>query len=623
MFKNHSLGFLFFLVAILSNSLFGQKKDPQIITSSEPRFSHQYSYLHENKYHFIDTLFDNLKEYHKWNNANSDLFEFSPIGSMGTALNPLSLNQSSNLWTYYNFKAYDSYFLKQNQIKYYNVKSPLTQANYWMGYDVGQKFQIYHSQNITKDWNFLIDYARLNDLGFYTNNLSKQVSFLATSSYKSPNSRYKAYFNFINQNLHVEENGGIAADSVFEQNLQSIRSLLLVNLQLDNRSMRNRELFFNHEFKFNRSVKDSLDSTKSSNSLWIGHDFTFSRRSDTYRGLVNSGYYTNYFNGTDSYLDSSFYTSYTNSLYLKTILESLNDFELKLGAKNLIYSYGTDSYLTNGTALGIFGQLYGRIGRFQIRSNLDYILSGSLRESLDFSSSGSLRVFKSAKATLSYKLNSRNPDFYYQANYSDNFIWNNDLRKINSNELRLDLFWNKENGLRISNTTIGNFTYYDEQINPKQHGALLNLVKLELYQNFKFWDFLHFDNRLLYQVVDKAGEDVLPLPKILTRNSVYFEFSLFKKALKCLVGGELKYFSKYNSPSYIPAIGDFAVKNEGEIGNYPFVDVFANFKISSAVVFFKFEHVNQGLNSYSYYASHHYPFPDRIFRVGISWRFFN
>lgn len=626
MLKYHPLGLIFILFIFFGNDLLGQTRDPQDLKANQPIFSHQYSYHSDDGYYFIDTLFDNLHQYHKWNNANKDLFHFSSIGSMGMALNSLAFKKETKLWSYYDFKGYNSYFLEQDQIKYYNVKSPLTHANYWMGYDVGQKFQIYHTQNITENWNFLIDYSRLNDLGPYTNNLTKQVNFLVTSKYQSENGKYQAYFNFFNQNLHIEENGGISNDSIFEQNLESNRNLLLVNLNNDNRSMRNREFFLNQEINFSRSANDSsgtVDSVKSNNSLWFGHDFTYSRRSDTYRGSANDGYYSNYYNGITTYLDSSYYTSYTNTVYLRTKLESFNDFELKVGAKNIVYSYGTDGFFINGSALGLVSELYGRLGSFQIKSNLDYILTGNLRESLDFNSSGVLKLFKTGSASVSYNLNSRYPNFFQQVNYSDNFIWNNDLRKVNTNELSFGLTWKRRNGIKISTTTIGNFTYYDLEALPKQHNTLLNLLKIELDQNFSFWKFLHFDNKFIYQLVDKKGGEVMPLPKIVGRNSLYFEFPLFYNALKCLVGTEVKYFSKYNTPSYIPAIGDFAVQNEREIGDYPIFDVFANFKISSATVFFKFEHVNQGLNSYSYYAAPHYPFPDRIFRVGISWRFFN
>ncbi len=623
MLKNHSLGFLLFLFCSLSIPSQAQNIDPHNLESKKPIFSHQYTFLNDDSYYFIDTLFDNLKEYHKWNNANADLFSYSAIGSMGTALNQLTLNRSTDLWSYYNFKGYNSYFLEQDQIKYYNVKSALTQANYWMGYDVGQRFQIFHTQNINDNWNFLIDYSRLNDLGFYNNNLSKEVSFLASSTYESNNGQYKIKFNFFNQNLNVEENGGISQDSVFESNLESNRTLFLINLDQDNRTMRNRELFVNHELNVNLYNGDSLQKDSLNNNLWLGHDFKYSRRSDTYRGVNNGDYYENYFGSTTNYLDSSFFNSFVNSVYLRTNLESWNDFKLKVGAKNIIYNYGTDGFEINDGAFGLIGTLFGQLGRFQIQSNLDYILSGNLRESLDLNVSGQLNMFKAGKAEVSYNLNSRYPNLFKQVNYSDNYIWNNDLRKVNSNELAFRFNWKKANGLEISNTTISNFTYYDETFRPEQHQSLLNLLKFEVKQNFLFGNLLHFDNRIIYQLVNNEAKDVLPLPEIVSRNALYFQFRLFNNALKCLVGGEVKYFSKYYSPTYSPALGDFIVKREKEIGNYPVFDVFANFKISSAIVFFKFEHVNQGLNSYSYYAAPHYPFPDRIFRVGISWRFFN
>jgi hypothetical protein len=145
---------------------------------------------------------------------------------------------------------------------------------------------------------------------------------------------------------------------------------------------------------------------------------------------------------------------------------------------------------------------------------------------------------------------------------------------------------------------------------------------LELRQDFKFWNFLHFDNRITYQV-PLDGEEVLPLPELVSRNSLYFQFKLFKGVLGCLVGAEMNYFSEYNSPSYSPALGRFYVANEYPIGNFPVLDLFAQFKLSRAIIFLKLENSTEGITPYNYFAAPHFPLNDRVFRFGVNWRFFN
>ena len=150
----------------------------------------------------------------------------------------------------------------------------------------------------------------------------------------------------------------------------------------------------------------------------------------------------------------------------------------------------------------------------------------------------------------------------------------------------------------------------------------MNYVKVEVDQNFKFWrGFVNLDSRITYQEV-LEGSTVLPLPRLITRNALYFNFRILK-TLKVSTGGEMKYFTSYKSRSYIPALGLFSLEGSSTIGNYPLVDLFFNVKIKKATVFLKIEHGNQGLMGYDYFAGPRYPFPDRVIRLGLTWRFFN
>ena len=46
-------------------------------------------------------------------------------------------------------------------------------------------------------------------------------------------------------------------------------------------------------------------------------------------------------------------------------------------------------------------------------------------------------------------------------------------------------------------------------------------------------------------------------------------------------------------------------------------------KIKNARVFLKMEHVNSGLMGRTYYAAPHKPYTDRIFKIGINWKFYD
>jgi outer membrane receptor protein involved in Fe transport len=73
----------------------------------------------------------------------------------------------------------------------------------------------------------------------------------------------------------------------------------------------------------------------------------------------------------------------------------------------------------------------------------------------------------------------------------------------------------------------------------------------------------------------------------------------------------------------MPATGQFYLQDEKEIGNYAYVDVFANFRIKTFRLFLKLEHLNAGFTERVYYTVPHYPMPGRTFKFGISWQFLN
>ena len=58
-----------------------------------------------------------------------------------------------------------------------------------------------------------------------------------------------------------------------------------------------------------------------------------------------------------------------------------------------------------------------------------------------------------------------------------------------------------------------------------------------------------------------------------------------------------------------------------KLGNYPWVNVYANFHLKNCRFYIMMSHVNCG--SGHYFMVPHYPTNQRVFRFGISWNFFN
>ena len=97
----------------------------------------------------------------------------------------------------------------------------------------------------------------------------------------------------------------------------------------------------------------------------------------------------------------------------------------------------------------------------------------------------------------------------------------------------------------------------------------------------------------------------------------------FKRVLTVQIGFDLRYNTSYYVDAFMPATGLYYNQEEREYGNYPYFDFFVNMKLKRARMFFKMDHINKGLNGNQYYTVLDHPMNPRVFRFGLSWRFYN
>jgi hypothetical protein len=117
-----------------------------------------------------------------------------------------------------------------------------------------------------------------------------------------------------------------------------------------------------------------------------------------------------------------------------------------------------------------------------------------------------------------------------------------------------------------------------------------------------------------------SGNDIR-VPMFMGKGTVYYQNDLFKKKLRLQIGVETSYSTSYFGNAYNPALSEFHIQNEQQIGNYPFIDVFLNIRVKKLRAFFKIEHLNAGWIGYTYYQVPHYPANDLAWKFGINWAF--
>ena len=154
---------------------------------------------------------------------------------------------------------------------------------------------------------------------------------------------------------------------------------------------------------------------------------------------------------------------------------------------------------------------------------------------------------------------------------------------------------------------------------PAQHGGSVQVLTARLQQNLS-WRALHWDNTLTFQ--KSADESVIPLPKFVVYSNLYAIFRI--ATLRIQLGIDCDWYTKYYAPNYQPATMSFAVQREVKIGNYPFMNLYANMHLGKVRFYVMMSHINQGIiGGNNWFSMPHYPLNPRRFQIGLSVDFAN
>ena len=230
-----------------------------------------------------------------------------------------------------------------------------------------------------------------------------------------------------------------------------------------------------------------------------------------------------------------------------------------------------------------------------------------------------------------------NPTFFERRYHSKHFWWDNgSLEQTTRTRLEGVFSYDKTNTrLRVAIEELQNYTYFSMGYTTttagrtgiyarlNQQTSNINVLTAQLDQKLAFGP-LHWDNILTYQ--STSNEEVLPLPSFNVFSNLYFRF-IVARVLRVELGGSATYFTKYNAPDYCPQVSQFAVQENPssrvEIGNFPFVDLYANLHLKHARFFFMMANVTGESGNRMTFLAPHYPVNRSTFHMGVSWNFFN
>lgn len=204
---------------------------------------------------------------------------------------------------------------------------------------------------------------------------------------------------------------------------------------------------------------------------------------------------------------------------------------------------------------------------------------------------------------------------YLMRNYlSNHFIWQNDFGK----ERRFNVGGSltvPRTGTHISAQVenIQNYVYFNNLFLPAQHSGSVQVFSARLKQDIRFRAF-NWENTITYQT--SSNDEVISLPSLAVYSNMYLKFKI--ATLFVQFGVDCDYYTNYYAPKYQPATASFANQHEMKLGNYPFMNLYANLKLSKTRFFVMFSHINQGWFSNNYFSLPNYPLNPRRLQIGLS-----
>jgi hypothetical protein len=591
----------------------------------------------------VDTSLTIQKEY-RVNYLRRDNFGLLPFSNEGQTYNILDYGLIQfNPFPEFGFTAKHAAYMGVNDINYYHVATPYTDLLYRSVLGQGQLLDAFITMNTSENLNLFVGYKGLRSVGKYINALSSNGNFRIGGSYNTTDKRYILKLHFTGQDFTNDENGGITDTSLFEsgEDPYTQRERLAVYFNNARSVLKGNRYFIDHTFRLNKSNPNSLvlhhqfnyeneffQFTQPSANARLGSAYT-STISDKTRynkmyNLVGAAYSNETVGTIEFYLEDYNY----NYFYKSVILDSAGGIATPNAINDRIDTYGArytyQKGKWNGTAL-----LSNSITD-QSLANTDV----QVRYTFDENTVVTARYQNMNKLPnlnyILYQSDYRNYNWYHAAGTSDAFT----NEKINNFEFGAKTKWVN---VSAQYSILNDHLYFSDdyvrpedapedavnvlQVTPKQYGNTINYLSVKASREFRWWK-LALDNTVLYQNVQQT-DNILNVPELVTRNTLYYTDYWFKKALLVQTGFTFQYFTKYHANDYNPLIGEFYVQDKKQIGGFPLIDFFFNMKIQEFQLFLKAEHVNSGFTGYDFYSAPNYPYRDFTVRFGITWNFFS
>lgn len=574
----------------------------------------------------FDTAFDIERSYIVTQYNKQDNFGKIQYANIGAGFQNLvyETNPEKNLSLLPENKSF--YILGENDINYYDVKTPTTIFFYNNAMKNGGQLHTTYTQNIGKNFNFAIEYMGLRSQGFYQNSLAASNNTIFSGHYISKNQKYEAYAYFIHQNVNNQESGGISDLDVFLSgdsrfnNRQNIQT----NLSGVESQFSYRRYYFSQEFS---PFDPSKYPFKLRHTIFHqGNKYYFSENSANI--FFDSETIPNF-----PLTNKKFSTNLSNTFSLVWDNEK---FKLDAGFRHQYITFGNKNAFPLLQIPGFFKeQRFGAIGnlrikllnKIQLKSFLE-ISKGSefgnyvkTTNQLDFEPIKDYFVegrlnFQSAYPSFNYLVNSSqysNYNFYFQNP-------NNETVTQIGGTLKSSKWFDTQ--LFIDYFRIDNYTYFDSSAKPEQSLSSLNITQIGGETTLKYRHF-NLNAKILFQKA-LTNSDLFPMPDFIGRINLFWQGKAFQNAAELQSGIKLYYFTKFASKEFSPILNEYILPGSDSysIGGKPIADVYFNMKVKRMFFYIEAQHLNETFMQNKSFAAPYYPIYDFRVNIGVVWYLF-
>lgn len=550
-------------------------------------------------------------------------------GNVGQSHYPLFVTKGDDIGLKIKPDINEGYSKNLRSINLFISQTPYSELAYSSSLNDDYQVSVSHAQNITPRWNVAFDYDLIAPEGVYASSSVTNHYLDFTTNYYSKDSRYQLQGGIIWQHFNMDESGGIAADSIFTQRLESNSAGIPVNLYDVVSKDKKLSAFVHQSFNTVRQLPRYNSHTELVAIDSIADSVVVV---DTITPPAPMMFNTGVF-GLDLSLESDTladgpkqlwqHTSamlfWTNDAYMNYRWH--NPLKITLGVKSEHFKSDIDSLykIEFASMTPLVKAELSTATRFSLVFNAEQRIATDARMSAThLSANATLSIDSLNSIFASASLQSTPADLIYFYHTPNNGA---DLQPVNVMKLEAGFKCGSMIDIAATARNIGHNTWIDAAGATVQAPGDMWLFQGRMNMNLALGHF-HYDMQQLLQY--STDNEQLRVPFFASKNSLYFDITLFGRALRTQVGLDVRYHTAFYADSYQPIGGYFYRQNEVEVGNYFWGDVFVNLQVKRATIYVKAGHVNALWEmSPNYFILPHYPGQKFGLMYGVIWKFFD